>query len=242
MLDVRRLRMLREVSLHGTIRAAASPLSFTSSAVSQQLSALERELGVELLERHGRSVRLTPAAEVLVERTEQILVLLAEAEAETKAVANGSEPPLRLASFPSASSTIVADAIRDGLGVHVLDTDPRLGLARLRGGEVEVAILWEYDFVPIEPGPSIELVPLLDDPIQVVLPAAHPAAAAPAVELADLAGEAWIDSTSLSSCHPFLRRACNAAGFEPRIAAETNDHRTLPHLVASGVGLAVIPL
>ena len=82
----------------------------------------------------------------------------------------------------------------------------------------------------------------LDDPIQVVLPASHPAAAEPALELADLADEAWIDSTTLSSCHPFLRRACNAAGFEPRIAAETNDHRTLHHLVASGVGLAVIPL
>ena len=242
MLDVRRLRVLRELSLHGTIRAAAGALSFTPSAVSQQLSALERELGVELLERRGRSVRLTPAAEVLVERTEQILVQLAEAEAETKAVANGAESPLRLASFPSAGATIVADAIQDGLDVHVVDADPKLGLARLRGGEVDVAILWEYDFVPIDPGPSVELVPLLDDPIQVVLPASHPAAAAPAVELADLAGEPWIDSTTQSSCHPFLRRACNAAGFEPRVAAETIDHRTLHHLIASGAGLGLIPL
>ena len=243
MLDVRRLRILRELSLHGTIRAAAAALSFTPSAVSQHLSALERELGVKLLERRGRSVQLTPAAHVLVERTEQILARLAEAEAETKAVANGKEPPLRLASFPSAAATIVAEAVQDGeLDVHILESDPKLGLARLRGGEVDVAILWEYDFVPIEPGTSIELVPLLDDPIHVVLPATHPAAAAPAVDLAELAGEPWIDSTILSSCHPFLRRACNAAGFEPRIAAETNDHRSLHHLVASGVGLALVPL
>jgi DNA-binding transcriptional LysR family regulator len=243
MLDVRRLRILRELSLHGTIRAAATALSFTPSAVSQHLSALERELGVDLLERRGRSVQLTPAARVLVERTEQILAQLAEAEAETKAVANGKEPPLRLASFPSAAATIVADAVQDGdLDVHILEADPKLGLARLRGGEVDVAILWEYDFVPIASGASIELVPLLDDPIQVVLPAAHPAAAAPAVELGELADEPWIDSTTLSSCHPFLRRACNAAGFEPRVAAETNDHRSLHHLVASGVGLALVPL
>src|ERR1041385_3645053 len=87
MLDVRRLRMLRELSLHGTIRATASSLSFTPSAVSQQLSALERDLGVELLERRGRSVHLTPAARVLVERTEHILVELAAAEAEARAVA-----------------------------------------------------------------------------------------------------------------------------------------------------------
>jgi len=243
MLDVRRLRMLREVSLHGTIRAAASSLSFTPSAVSQQLSALERELGIELLERRGRSVRLTPAAEVLVDRTEQILVKLAAAEAEAKAVASGTQPALRIASFASAAATIVADAVRDnGLDVHILDSDPKLGLARLRGGEVDLAILWEYDFVPLEPGAGIELVPLLDDPIQVVLPASHRAAAETSLELADLAGEAWIDSTTLSSCNPFLRRACNAAGFEPRVAAETNDHRSLHHLVASGVGLALVPL
>ena len=243
MLDVRRLRMLRELSFHGTIRATASSLSFTPSAVSQQLSALERELGVELLERRGRSVHLTPAAWVLVERTESILAQLATAEAEAKAVASGTDLPVRIASFPSAAATIVADAVRDnGLHVHILEADPQLGLARLRGGEVDVAILWEYDFVPLEPGGAIELVPLFDDPIQVVLPASHPAAAEPALDLASLAAEPWIDSTSLSSCHPFLRRACNAAGFEPRIAAETNDHRSLHHLVASGVGLALIPL
>src|SRR5690242_17700255 len=190
MLDVRRLRMLRELSLHGTIRAAASSLSFTPSAVSQQLSALERDLGVALLERRGRSVHLTAAARVLVQRTESILVELAAAEAEAKAVATGTEPAVRVASFASAAATIVADAVREnGLDVHILDADPKLGLARLRGGEVDLAILWEYDFVPIEPGAGIELVTLLDDPVQVVLPATHPAASEPAVELASLAGE-----------------------------------------------------
>ncbi|HEY6835055.1 MAG TPA: LysR family transcriptional regulator [Gaiellaceae bacterium] len=243
MLEVRRLRMLREVALHGTIRAAAESLSFTPSAVSQQLSALERDLGVELLERRGRSVHLTPAARALVARTEQILVELAAAEAEARSIANHSEQPLRVASFPSAAATILADAVREnGLEVHILEADPRLGLARLRSGEVELAILWEYDFVPLDPGAGVELQALLDDPIQVVLPATHPRAAEPALELGDLAEEAWIDSTTLSSCHPFLRRACNAAGFEPRVAAETNDHRTLHHLVASGQGLALIPV
>jgi DNA-binding transcriptional LysR family regulator len=242
MLDVRRLHTLRELSLQGTIRATAQSLSFTPSAVSQQLSALERDLGIELLERRGRSVHLTPAARLLVERIEPILVQLAAAEAEARALASEAAPPVRIASFASAAATIVADAIRDnGLDAHILDADPQLGLARLRAGEVDLAILWEYDFVPIEPGPGVELVRLLDDPIQVVLPASHPAAAEPALELATLAAEPWVDSTSLSSCHPFLRRACNAAGFEPKVAAETNDHRALHHLVASGVGLALVP-
>jgi DNA-binding transcriptional LysR family regulator len=242
MLDVRRLRTLREVALHGTIRAAAESLSFTPSAVSQQLSALERELGYELLERRGRSVHLTAAGRVLVERAEPILAQLADAEAEAKAAAGAAEPQVRIASFASAAATIVAEAAAHGLDVHIVESDPRVALARLRAGEVDVAILWEYDFVPLRVSGAVELVPLFDDPIDVVMPRTHPAAAAPDVELAALADEPWINSTSASSCHPFLERACLAAGFEPRIAAETNDHRTLHHLVASGVGLAVIPV
>src|SRR6266516_3308662 len=127
MLDVRRLRVLREVALHGTIRAAAASLSFTPSAVSQQLSTLEREAGVPLLERHGRSVRLTPAGHVLVERTEAILAQLADAEAEAKAIAGAATPAVRIASFPSASATIVAEAVceGDGLEVTILEADPQ---------------------------------------------------------------------------------------------------------------------
>jgi DNA-binding transcriptional LysR family regulator len=243
MLDVRRLRTLREVALHGTIRAAAESLSFTPSAVSQQLSALERDLGYELLERRGRSVHLTAAGRLLAERAETILAELADAEAEARTVAGEQEPAVRVASFASAAATIVAEAVRgNGLRAHIVEVDPRLGLARLRAGEVDVAILWEYDFVPLRIGGAVELEPLLDDPVHVVLPRSHPAAGETTVELADLADEAWIDSTDASSCHPFLTRACLAAGFEPRVAAETNDHRTLHHLIASGVGLALIPL
>ena len=242
MLDVRRLRTFREVALHGTIRAASEALSFTPSAVSQQVSALERELGVELLERTGRSVRLTAAGRALVERAEGILAGVAEAEAEVKSIADASPRTLRVASFPSAAATLVADAVRGSeLDVLILEADPRLGLARLRAGEVDLAILWEYDFVPLEAAGAVELTPLLDDPVDVVLPRRHPRAGAQTLALADLADEPWINSTPLSSCHPFLRRACNAAGFEPRIAAETNDHRALHHLVASGVGLALVP-
>jgi DNA-binding transcriptional LysR family regulator len=243
MLDVRRLRTLREVALHGTIRAAAESLSFTPSAVSQQLSALERELGYELLERRGRSVHLTAAGRLLAERAETILAELADAEAEARTVAGEQEPAVRVASFASAAATIVAEAVRgNGLRAHIVEVDPRLGLARLRAGEVDVAILWEYDFVPLRIGGAVGLEPLLDDPVHVVLPRSHPAAGETTVELSDLADEAWIDSTNASSCHPFLTRACLAAGFEPRVAAETNDHRTLHHLIASGVGLALIPL
>src|SRR5919206_320442 len=89
---------------------------------------------------------------------------------------------------------------------------------------------------------AVELVPLLEDPVQVVLPRRHPAAVRATVDLAELAAEPWLNSTSLSSCRPFVPRACNAAGFEPRVAAETNDHRTMHRLIAAGVGLALVPV
>src|ERR671934_2860161 len=126
MLDVRRLRTLREVALHGTIRGASEALSFTPSAVSQQVSALERELGVELLERNGRSVQLTAAGQALVERAEGILAELAETEAEVKSIAGASPRVVRVASFASASATLLADAVRGGdLDVLILEADPR---------------------------------------------------------------------------------------------------------------------
>ena len=232
MLDVRRLRTLREVALHGTIRAAAETLACTPSAVSQQLSALERELGYEVLERRGRSVHLTAAGRVLVERADAILAGLADAEAAARTAAGEDEPGVRVAAFASAAATIVAEAVRaNGLRVHIVEIDPRLGLARLRAGEVDVAILWEYDYVPLRVSGPIELEPLLDDPIHVVLPRSHPAAASPTVELADLADEPWVDSTNASSCHPFLTRACLAAGF--RAARRGRDERP-PHAAPPG--------
>ena len=160
MLDVRRLRTFREVALHGTIRAASEALSFTPSAVSQQVSALERELGVELLERNGRSVQLTAAGRALAGRADGILAELAETEEEVQSIAGEAPRVLRIAAFPSAAATFVAESVRHSeLDVMILEADPQLGLARLRAGEVDLAILWEYDFVPLTAARTIELRP-----------------------------------------------------------------------------------
>jgi molybdate transport repressor ModE-like protein len=243
MLDLRRMRILREVALHGTIRSAAQALSFSPSAVSQQVSALERELGVRLLVRNGRGVRLTDAGRALVDRTETLLAQLAAAESEARALDGASAQTVRVAAFPSAAATIVADAVRglDGsLTAAIVEADPTLGLARVRSSEVELALVWEYEYVPLTLPPGIEVEHLLDDPVHVLVPRGHRVGGKTAVELAHLGDERWINSTPLSSCHPFVPRACHAAGFTPQIAAETNDHRTLHELVASGVGLALV--
>jgi molybdate transport repressor ModE-like protein len=245
MLDVRRMRILREVALRGSIAAAARELSFTPSAVSQQIATLEREAGVALVERSARSVRLTPAGRALVEHTERILALLQAAEAAVRAIADGHDGELRIASFPSATATLVAPAIASlqarslSCEITIEESDPERSMPRLRSGDVDVAMVWEYDHVPVGANDGVERATLLDDPIHLLVPAGDPLADLESpVELADFASASWIESPPTSSCHPFTRRACSAAGFRPRVVAQSADHAALQRLVAAGVGVA----
>jgi DNA-binding transcriptional LysR family regulator len=213
--------------------------------VSQQLARLEQEAGVPLLERWPSRVRLTEAGRVLVAHTEEILARLHEAEAEMRATALSQGGELRVASFPSAAATVVPPALTEfaarnpGVSVTLVESDPVSGAVGVKSGDYDVALAWEYDYVPVSAARTVTRVAVLDDPIHVLLPPEHPAAAAPVVDLAALADTPWITSTPQSSCNPFTARACQAAGFEPRVVAETNDHRVLQRLVAEGVGAAL---
>jgi DNA-binding transcriptional LysR family regulator len=246
MLDVRRLRVLREVALRGSIAGAAESLRFTPSAVSQQLAKLETEAGVPLLERGPKSVRLTPAAWRLVEHAETILEQLARAEEELREL-DGSPPMLRMGCNTTAAVSIVPEAlgrfasVRPETEVMVTEADPLVSLARLPVRELDLAIVFEYDHVPLPADPRIQLELLLEEPMRIVLPADHPAAGKRVVRLPDLADETWIRSTNRSSCNPFTERACRAAGFEPRIRFEFDDYTAMQNLVASGAGVAFAP-
>jgi DNA-binding transcriptional LysR family regulator len=246
MLDVRRLRVLREVALRGSIAAAAEALRFTPSAVSQQVAKLEREAGVPLVERGPRSVKLTSAGWRLVDHAEAILDRLARAEAELREL-GGERPALRLGSVTSAAVSIVPGAlahfgaVRPDVEVTVVEADPLASLARLRARELDLAVVFEYDHVPLPTDARLVLEELLEEPMRIVLPAGHPLARRRAVRLLDLAGETWIQSTPRSSCHPFTERACRAAGFEPRIRFEFDDYAAMQNLVASGAGVALAP-
>jgi DNA-binding transcriptional LysR family regulator len=246
MLDVRRLRVLREVALRGSIAAAAESLRFTPSAVSQQLAKLELEAGVPLLERTPRSVRLTPAGWRLVEHAEVILEQLAQAEEDLREL-DGSPPVLRIGANTTAAASIVPDALRrfttarPEIEVTVTEADPLVSLARVRVRELDLGIVFEYDHVPLPSDPRIELELLLEEPMRIVLPASHPVAKQRAVRLLDLADETWIRSTNRSSCSPFTDRACRAAGFEPRVRFEFDDYTAMQNLVASGAGVAFAP-
>jgi DNA-binding transcriptional LysR family regulator len=244
MLDVRRMRVLREVAVRGSFSAAADALSFTQSAISQQIAALEREAGTTLVQRSARGVRLTEAGEAVVRHTDAIMARLAEAEAELEAIAGLRGGRLRMASFESAGSTLMPLAIaafrleHPAVELSMSMSEPEDCVPQLRSGELDLAIVFESAVKHVDDG--IHRLHLLEDPMYLVLPRDHPLANRRRVRLADLAGEAWIGGQQDCECNRLISRACTMAGFEPRIAFETDDYTAMQGFVAAGVGVSLI--
>jgi DNA-binding transcriptional LysR family regulator len=247
MLDVRRMRVLREVAIRGSFSAAAEALAYTQSAVSQQIAALEREAGTVLVERMSRGVKLTDAGRALVLHADVILARLADAEAELDAIAGLRGGRVRLTTFATAGATVVPRAIAEfrrrfpGVELSLEPEEPQDGLARLRAGEADIAltILAALDEGP---GDDVETHHLLDDPMYLLLPADHRLATCARPRLADLADEEWmIGATGRCPDTAILLRACQAAGFEPRIAFHSDDYLAIQGFVAAGFGVSMIP-
>jgi DNA-binding transcriptional LysR family regulator len=246
MLSVGRLRVLREVAHRGSISAAANALDYTQSAVSQQIAALEAETGLALLERHPRGVTLTAAGQTLVGHAEGILAQLEAAEEALQAISGLRGGRLRMASFPSAGATLMPRAIAEFRSAHpdvelsLAEGEPEEIAPRLRGGELDLALLFEFDGQSLDAGRATR-VELIDDPMFLALPREHRLAARERLRLADLAGEAWVQTSEDSNCSRHVVRCCHAAGFEPNVAFESDDYQTVQGLVAAGVGVALIP-
>jgi DNA-binding transcriptional LysR family regulator len=246
MLDVRRMRVLKEVAARGSFSAAAEALSYTQSAVSQQIAALEREAGSQLVERSARGVRLTDAGRALVDHAEVILARLADAEAELEAIAGLRGGRLRLCSFPSAGATVMPPAIarfrerHPGVELTLEPAEPDDGVARLRAGEADISLTIEASGFCSYQG--IDELHLLDDPMYVALPDGHPLAHKPNLHLADLADEAWmLGSTGACPDTSIFLRSCQAEGFEPRVAFHSDDYFAIQGFVAAGMGVSFIP-
>ncbi|MFF7631763.1 LysR family transcriptional regulator [Kitasatospora sp. NPDC008050] len=245
MLDVRRLRLLRELAHRGTIAAVAEALAFSPSAVSQQLTALEREAGVALLERTGRRVALTPAAHGLVRHAETVLAVLEQAGAELAGARRGPAGPLRIGTFPSAARVVIPPALVllaerwPELEPMVAEVDPAGVADLLRAGELDVALVHDYDFVPAPAEPGIASEPLFAEAMY--LATAEPGDGPGAGTLAAHAGAPWILATHGTLCHAMTIRACQAAGFTPRIRHRADDFDTVLALVAAGQGVALVP-
>jgi DNA-binding transcriptional LysR family regulator len=243
MLDLRRLRLLRELSDRGTIAAVADALQFTPSAVSQQLAMLEREAGVPLLQRAGRGVRLTDAALVLVEHAEAMLERAALAEADLAAAAGTVMGRGRIAGFQSVLLRIALPALEalrhdaPRLRCEVVEAEPEQALPALALGDLDLVLGDEWPYQPWRLPAGLERHELLRDPVRVVLPAGHPATA-----LAELVGEAWVTGHTGMAWDEMTQRTCRElGGFEPDIRHRVADANVALALVARGQAVTLLP-
>jgi DNA-binding transcriptional LysR family regulator len=240
-IDVRRLRVLREVAALGSFSAAADALAFTQPAVSRQIATLETEAGTRLVDRTARGVRLTPAGELLVEHAEAILGRLAAAESQLEALAELDTGRLRLGSFPTASATLTPLAIAafaeayPGVDLRLIQGRSPTTLPLLVAGELDLAVVTDAN---VEMPDEAELEHLMEDPFFIALPREHPLADAPSVRMEDLRDETWIEG---EMCAEALVGAARDAGFEPRIAFDCAEWMGKQGLVAAGVGVTLIP-
>ena len=250
MLDLRRLRLLRELNERGTIAAVADALQFTPSAVSQQLAILEREAGVPLLERAGRGVRLTDPALVLVEHAEALLERTALAEAELAAAAGSVTGRARVAGFQSVIMRLALPAMRalardaPRLRCELVESEPEEALPALALGDVDLVLGDEWHHQPRPLPAGLERMDLLSDQVLLVLPARHAVARRHrrVVPLAELAEEAWTSGHPTMGWEEVTQRVCRQhGGFDPDIRHRTNDANISLELVANGLAVAMVP-
>lgn len=249
MIDLHRLRLLREVHVRGTVHAAAGALDYSPSAVSQQLSVLEREIGTPLLERVGRRVRLTDAGLVLVRHAGLLLEGAEAAEAEVAAVAAGGlSGTVRLAAFQSAFLRIVAPAIQavrvkhPGIRLEATEAEVEMAVPELRLHQLDVLVGDEYEGQPRALHPEFERETVLREQIKVVLPADHPQASAKHIRLADLADLTWAACQPGTGQHAMHLRACRQIGrFEPDLRYTSDDFAILIELVRTTGAGALLP-
>jgi len=245
MLDVRRLRLLCDLAHLGTIGAVAKSHTYTPSAVSQQLAALEREAGVPLLERTGRRVALTPAGVILVRHAETVLTALEAASAALATARSELSGPLRIGAFPTAVRPLLTTALvtlgRDhpALELMVTELDPVAAPEALRERRLDVALVHDYDIMPIEPDHTLDAVPLLDETVFLAVPAAGTDTNADPV--GNARHTAWIVGSPGTACHAVALQVCRTAGFTPMVRHHADDFAAVLALVAAGQGVSLVP-
>lgn len=245
LLDAGRMRLLREVGLRGSIASAARELGLTPSAVSQQLAAFEREVGVALIDRSHRGVALTGAGHVLATRAAELVDVLAAARADLDRITGSVGGPVSVSAVASAAATMVSAAAAQlrvrhpAIELSVRAAEPRQAFTALVAGDVDVAVVDEYDYVPLALPEFVVARELCDEPLVVVLPEHRNGRRG--VELSDLRDEDWVMPPDDAACGQAVRAACRAQGFEPRVRWETDDMHLLVCAVAAGHGVAVLP-
>ncbi len=242
-IDPRRLLILRAVAQTGSLAGAARKLGWTQPAVSQQMSQLERELGVEVLARTARGATLTQAGELLLRHADAIASRLSAAAEEVLSTRRRGARHLRIVAFPSAGKALVLPALATlattspEVTASLIVAEPDEARAMLRSDTADLAVVFAYKREREEP--SFERHVLLTEPIHAVLPLSHPLAGDPALSLSSLSGERWI--AGCERCRDNLLGVCAAAGFAPDIRHSLDDFVLVQHLVAEGLGVALLP-
>ena len=247
--DVQALRVVRAIADEGSTTAAAASLGYSQPALSQQMKRLEQRLGVPVIERVGRSVRLTEAGRVLARHAPVVTTALDAAAGELAELRGLRAGRMRLVAFPSASPTVVPRLLSDlaehhpGITITYVEAEPPEAVEAVREDRADIALTFSYPGDRDDPHGSsargLAVRAVGSDDLLAVLPEGHPAAAGERVEVAELADEKWI--AGCPRCRGHLLELCGRAGFEPRIGFETDNFVAVEGLVAQGIGVATLP-
>ncbi|WP_109473880.1 LysR family transcriptional regulator [Ornithinimicrobium cavernae] len=242
-----RLHVLRVVATRGTVTAAARDLSYTPSAVSHQLRGLARDLGVTLLEPDGRGVRLTAAARILLERSDELYARWEEIHAEVAEADPEASGAVRLCGFSTAAAALLPSVAARVRLVHpqstarIIEADPAECFDLLLAEQADLAVVIAVPGLPSTTDPRFEQESVLDDPLDLLVPADHPLAARSSVLLREAADESWILDRPGSTFHQLTQTACATAGFSPFVAHEAAEWETGAALVDAGLGVSLVP-
>ena len=248
--ELKHLRVLRSVAEAGSFSAAADDLDYTQPAVSKMVAALEHEIGATLVDRGTRPLRLTDAGAALAQRAGAALEELAAARIEVEAVGQLERGSLSVATFSSAGSALVVDALRDfrrehpGVDVGIAEKSmPSAAVQALRDCDFDLVVTFDYPGASEIAADGLEVHHLMDDPMDLVVPVEHRLADRARVGFPDLADEDWLlpDFGPESPSFRLIARGCAGAGFEPRVAFRINDCQMTQAMVAAGEGIALLP-
>lgn len=248
MLNLERLRTLDALARHGSVSAAAEALHVTTSAVSQQLGKLEREVGQQLLAKNGRGVRLTDAGRLLSEHAARILSQVELAQSDLEAHRGQVVGELRLSAFPTAARGLFPTALgtlraqHPGLRVRSSELEPEQGIAGVVRGDLDLAVVLDWYNKPMPVPDGLVKAPLLDDAADVALPVGHRLAGRDEVDLAEFAEDEWITWGEGEFCHEWLMFTLRSKGIEPIVGHRAGETHTQLGLVAAGLGVCIAPL
>lgn len=248
MLNLERLRTLDAVARHGSVSGAAEGLHITTSAVSQQLAKLEREVGQQLLAKHGRGVRLTDAGRLLAEHAGRILSQVQLAQSDLEAQRGRVAGELRLSAFPTAARGLFPAALaalraeHPALRTRSCELEPEAGIRGVVRGDLDLAVVLDWYNKPMPLPDGLVKASVLDDPADVALPAGHPLAGRAEVDLGEFAEDEWITWGEGEFCHEWLMYTLRSRGIEPIVGHRAGETHTQLGLVAAGLGVCIAPL